>query len=282
LGYHLPFINGVLYPDLQGFLLFLAFPLIIGTGGAVVGRSVGTGSFADFLSSEADTQGGETTSTEELSPDRPTNKGSGTHADVSAGSDSDPEPHSTLQPDMATDAKSGQEQDPDPHAGVEADAVEPDSNQEPTPPSESTFPSEKGSETETTPEQEASPRPVLLSVLLVGVSLVLILPFIHDIFGSDAPLVQRAILAFFPSLVGIFFLVVPMIGGSAPSVPLVAYLSPLFLATVLPVVMAIDLFSVRRRTRWSPRIGLYLVGTVLLWFVTIPLYIYRRRGWSIS
>ncbi|WP_436930276.1 hypothetical protein [Halosimplex halobium] len=46
--------------------------------------------------------------------------------------------------------------------------------------------------------------------------------------------------------------------------------------SIIYVGLVIDVVHVRRRTDWTPRLRYYLPGVVVAWFVTIPVYLYRR------
>lgn len=46
--------------------------------------------------------------------------------------------------------------------------------------------------------------------------------------------------------------------------------------SLIYVTLIIDVSHVRRRTNWKPRLRYYLPGTLIAWFITIPVYLYRR------
>lgn len=105
-------------------------------------------------------------------------------------------------------------------------------------------------------------------------------PFLMEVIQRTAvvepPLYIRGLFALFPSLLGSGFGYGALTSGPAGGFP-VAWPVMFLLAAAIPLTLVVDLVSVRRRTQWTPNIVLYPLGAILLWFVTVPLYLRRRR-----
>jgi hypothetical protein len=113
-----------------------------------------------------------------------------------------------------------------------------------------------------------------LFFLCGSVLFVIIVP-LAGFIGTTEALQTRAIVAAFPSLLTAVLVAVQVtqssMTGQAISTPLAVVLG-----IIVPVALKLDLVYMRRKTDWSPNRFLYPLGAVLLWFITVPVYLYRR------
>jgi hypothetical protein len=112
-------------------------------------------------------------------------------------------------------------------------------------------------------------------LFLSGSVLFVILIPLAGVIGGSEQMGARAIAAAFPSLLTA---VVVLVEVTQPSMADPAINTPLavVLGSIIPVSLTIDLLVMRRDTDWNPNRLLYPLGAVLVWFVTLPIYLYRR------
>lgn len=112
-------------------------------------------------------------------------------------------------------------------------------------------------------------------LLLCGSVLFVIIVPLAGFIGTTEALRTRAIVAAFPSLLTAVVIAVQVtqssMTGQAISTPLAVVIG-----SIVPVALTLDLVYMRRKTDWNPNRLLYPLGAVLLWFITVPVYLYRR------
>jgi hypothetical protein len=122
----------------------------------------------------------------------------------------------------------------------------------------------------------SSPTQGPLVALLGSVGFVIASPLLN-LGGLDTPsLAIKSVVAAFPSLMAALmgYLRLTRSGGLDSSVSVGVIVAT---GIVIPAALAIDIRQIRQHTDWQPNRPLYLIGSVLLWFITVPLYLYRRR-----
>lgn len=94
-------------------------------------------------------------------------------------------------------------------------------------------------------------------------------------FPASSP-TARALIAGFPSVMAIVAVALeitrPDTIASSINLPLVVVFG-----SVIPLSLVLDMRRMWRRTEWHPNRVLYPLGAVLLWFLTLAVYVYRRR-----
>lgn len=114
-----------------------------------------------------------------------------------------------------------------------------------------------------------------LGVLLAGVAVAVAAPFV-GVFGlPDVPAVGRLAIAAFPSPTAAVLGYLKFGQGTSLD-PEINVSLLLAFGAIVPTTLLVDMVQMRRRTGWRPS-ALYLLGTLLLWFLTVPLYLYRRQ-----
>lgn len=135
-------------------------------------------------------------------------------------------------------------------------------------------PSEDGVATGTQEHQSTLTQYASLFLLCGSVLFVIIVP-LAGFIGTTEALRTRAIVAAFPSLLTAVLAAVQVtqssMGDQAINTPLAVVLG-----TIVPIALTLDLVYMRRKTDWNPNRLVYPLGAVLLWFITVPVYLYRR------
>jgi hypothetical protein len=112
-------------------------------------------------------------------------------------------------------------------------------------------------------------------VFLCGSVLFVIIVPLAGFIGTTEALRTRAIVAAFPSLLTAVLAAVQVtqssMSGQAINTPLAVVLG-----TIVPIALTFDLVYMRRKTDWNPNRLLYPLGAVLVWFIAVPVYLYRR------
>lgn len=118
---------------------------------------------------------------------------------------------------------------------------------------------------------------VSLSGIIVGTSVVVVL--VASLVGwngfESTPIAVKVISAGFPSLlaavIGYVSIAQPAAFDSSINVALVA-----LIGVVMPLAVTLDAVVVRRRTDWTPSLFWYPIGVLFVWFLALPVYLYRR------
>ncbi|MFB6235725.1 MAG: hypothetical protein ABEH81_10730 [Halopenitus sp.] len=122
-----------------------------------------------------------------------------------------------------------------------------------------------------------SKRMVTLSgILLVGSVVVVLAASLLGLNGFDsAPIALKVISAGLPTplaaLVGYLRVTQPGTFDSSINVPVVA-----LIGISIPLAVTLDAVTVRRQTDWTPSLFWYPIGVVFVWFLALPIYLYRR------
>ena len=114
---------------------------------------------------------------------------------------------------------------------------------------------------------------VSLLVLCGSVLFVVGVPM-GGLIGAAETVSNRAVASAFPSLlmgVVVMIQLTQQTAGLTISTPMAVALG-----SAIPIALTIDLFYIRSHTAWNPNRLLYPLGALLLWFLTFPIYMYRR------